>query len=202
MNDNLQGRLDVALAALDRMQEQRDRAERALTRAGFTYAEGAHEWKPPVGPSASPLLDKIDQLTAQLEAANRKIAVMAELLREVIVRDDFDREDGDSAGRLLYRIDAALAGELPEQADTPWTDEELQLASQEDYCEIQRQRDELLTKLKRRPFHTLMAAADMLDKENHQLARLNGGKVYISTDELRTVAQMVLDGRLEVPADE
>lgn len=45
--------------------QQRDRAERALRAAGFTYTEGAEEWRPPLGSSASPLLDKIDKLTAQ-----------------------------------------------------------------------------------------------------------------------------------------
>lgn len=43
-------------------QERLERAERALSRAGWTYTEGAEEWKPPLGPSASPLLDEIDHL--------------------------------------------------------------------------------------------------------------------------------------------
>ncbi len=79
MENDLENRLQAALDACARMQDQRD------------------------------------QLAAQLKDATRQCGVMAELLQEVIVRDDFDREDGDSAGRLLYRIDAALAGKLPEQ---------------------------------------------------------------------------------------
>lgn len=45
--------------------ERADRAERALIRAGWTYTEGAAEWKPPVGPSASRLLERIDKLQAE-----------------------------------------------------------------------------------------------------------------------------------------
>lgn len=39
---------------------------RSLVAAGFTYTEGAKSWRPPLGPSASPLLDKIDKLEAQV----------------------------------------------------------------------------------------------------------------------------------------
>ncbi|WP_279475311.1 ASCH/PUA domain-containing protein [Aeromonas veronii] len=52
------------------------------------------------------------ELAEQLADATRQCGVMAGLLREVIVRDDFDRDDGESAGRLLYRIDSAIAGKL------------------------------------------------------------------------------------------
>ena len=37
-------------------------AEKALKSAGFTQLSHSNEWKPPLGPSAGPLLDKIDQL--------------------------------------------------------------------------------------------------------------------------------------------
>lgn len=77
-----------------------------------------------VVPDKHPLLSRLEllanhhkreqELTAKLEDATRKIGVLAGLLREVMVRDDFDRDDGDSAGRLLYRIDAVLAGKLPD----------------------------------------------------------------------------------------
>jgi len=39
---------------------------RSLVAAGFTYTEGAQSWRPPLGPSASPLLNKIDKLEAQV----------------------------------------------------------------------------------------------------------------------------------------
>jgi len=48
--------------------ERLHRAERALLRAGWTHSEGAQEWKPPLGTSASPLLDEIERLRAQLAA--------------------------------------------------------------------------------------------------------------------------------------
>ena len=50
-----------------------ERAERALKRTGWTYTEGAEEWKPPLGPSASPLLDEIDVLRAQVEQLQAKV---------------------------------------------------------------------------------------------------------------------------------
>lgn len=37
-------------------------AEKALKSAGFTQLSHSNEWKPPLGSSAGPLLDKIDQL--------------------------------------------------------------------------------------------------------------------------------------------
>ncbi|MEI4932442.1 ASCH/PUA domain-containing protein [Aeromonas caviae] len=58
------------------------------------------------------------ELAEQLADATRQCGVMAGLLREVIVRDDFDRDDGESAGRLLYRIDSAIAGKLSVPAVT------------------------------------------------------------------------------------
>jgi len=45
-----------------------EQAERALIRAGFTLQEGAQEWKPPLGPSASPLLDEIARLRGAAQA--------------------------------------------------------------------------------------------------------------------------------------
>ncbi|MGR2662431.1 hypothetical protein ACUXVY_12640 [Chromobacterium haemolyticum] len=61
----------LALKAAKAMQagetERADRAERALLRAGWTHAEGCAEWKPPLGPSAYPLLEKIDNLMTALE---------------------------------------------------------------------------------------------------------------------------------------
>ena len=48
--------------------ERLHRAERALIHAGWTHSEGAQEWKPPLGPSTSLLLDEISSLRAQLAA--------------------------------------------------------------------------------------------------------------------------------------
>jgi hypothetical protein len=49
----------------DEVEVKLARAERALISAGWTYVEGAAEWKPPIGPSASPLLDRIAELERQ-----------------------------------------------------------------------------------------------------------------------------------------
>lgn len=38
------------------------KATRALVGNGFTLVDGAQEWRPPLGPSAKPWLDKIDRL--------------------------------------------------------------------------------------------------------------------------------------------
>lgn len=56
-----------------RILERLHRAERALLRAGWTHSEGAEEWKPPLGPSASPLLDEIASLRAQLAIAETNV---------------------------------------------------------------------------------------------------------------------------------
>lgn len=94
-----------------------DRAERALICSGFTYTEGAQEWKPPIGPSASPLLDRIDQLAAQLSDATSQCGVMAELLREgtkVIPAIGVAIDDLPVVDAFLERIEASLSGKLPE----------------------------------------------------------------------------------------
>lgn len=43
------------------------KAETALKHAGYTLKEGAEAWKPPLGPSVSPLLKKLDQQAKELE---------------------------------------------------------------------------------------------------------------------------------------
>ena len=50
------------------LEEANDRlalAESSLKAAGFTQASPSNQWKPPVGPSASPLLQRIDDLSTQ-----------------------------------------------------------------------------------------------------------------------------------------
>jgi hypothetical protein len=58
-------RMDELTVTIRGMEIQRGRAERALLRAGFTFTDGAEEWKPPIGPSSSPILDRIDVLERQ-----------------------------------------------------------------------------------------------------------------------------------------
>ena len=50
------------------LEEANDRlalAESSLKAAGFTQASPSNQWKPPVGPSASPMLQRIDDLSTQ-----------------------------------------------------------------------------------------------------------------------------------------
>lgn len=86
------------------LQERLDRAERALTRSGFILVDGAQEWKPPLCQSASPLLDRIDLLTAALGEARDGLAWYQQTYPEAV--------DG-SDDEAMNRIDAALAGKLP-----------------------------------------------------------------------------------------
>lgn len=51
--------LGVAFAEISTILRAQQAATHTLERAGYTY-HGGELWKPPVGPSASPLLDTID----------------------------------------------------------------------------------------------------------------------------------------------
>lgn len=55
-------------AEMARLRADLAAAETSLRRAGYTREPGVKAWKPPLGPSASPLLDKIDSLEERLEA--------------------------------------------------------------------------------------------------------------------------------------
>lgn len=73
-------RLQTANNATDlasRLTAERDAAERALKSAGYTKIDGAAEWKPPLGPSASPLLDELDRLRKALEESKERFANLA-----------------------------------------------------------------------------------------------------------------------------
>ena len=64
---------------LEEANERLELAESSLKAAGFTQASPANQWKPPVAPSASPLLQRIDDLSTQrdeLLAAMRQTLAM------------------------------------------------------------------------------------------------------------------------------
>ena len=64
---------------LEEANERLELAESALKAAGFTQASPSNQWKPPVGPSASPMLQRIDDLSTQrdeLLAAMRQTLAM------------------------------------------------------------------------------------------------------------------------------
>ena len=50
---------------LEEANERLELAENSLKAAGFTQDSPSNQWKPPVGPSASPLLQRIDDLSTQ-----------------------------------------------------------------------------------------------------------------------------------------
>lgn len=52
-----------------------DKAEGALRGAGWTQSPVSCEWKPPIGPNPSPLLEQIDRLRADLDRANTEAAL-------------------------------------------------------------------------------------------------------------------------------
>lgn len=56
----------ASAARFTRLEEEKNRAERAILRAGYTYLDGAQEWRPPLGPNQSPLLDRIAELEAEV----------------------------------------------------------------------------------------------------------------------------------------
>lgn len=64
-NERLSGLSKEYFGKLNGWQEAYIKAERTLLLAGFAD-EGGELWKPPLGPSASPLLDRIATLEAQL----------------------------------------------------------------------------------------------------------------------------------------
>lgn len=88
-----------AAAAIEQLQAQLAQAKRALERAGYTLKEGAQEWKPPLGPSASPLLDRIDLLQQQLAQARYQLTLKNEALDAVV---DACKQSRTSTRRLRF----------------------------------------------------------------------------------------------------
>jgi hypothetical protein len=82
--------IEAALDERDALKVELDKAKRALESAGYTLLDGAQEWKPPIGPSSSPLLDLIDSLRAELEAARMQADKLNALIVECTVDGDLD----------------------------------------------------------------------------------------------------------------
>ena len=108
----------------DALQTRLHLAERALRSAGYTHLSPANEWKPPLGPSASPLLARINHLSGLVDTYDHERQLyreqrdaLASLLREArpitaYAIEIFDWEGGgvgtDEAKMLLSHIDALL----------------------------------------------------------------------------------------------
>lgn len=158
------------------LQERLDRAERALTRSGFTLVEGAQEWKPPLGPSASPLLDRIDLLTKRLGASAEWLSMAVSALESTEWENPNAAHmmcDGIKNFLAGHRsaVDTALVGNLRERSDTEWTDA-TSAPTAEDYRELQAQHDQVQSRLK--------AALDML---REMLGYVDGPKWQALIDE-------------------
>lgn len=111
-------------AQYDALQTRLHLAERALRSAGYTQLSPANEWKPPLGPSASPLLNRIDHLSGLVDTYGHERQLyreqrdaLASLLREArtslqaFSETGLDEPEADEDLDLLRRIDAALGGE-------------------------------------------------------------------------------------------
>jgi hypothetical protein len=90
--ERLDERLKCNLAVKDQLFDvqyaRAERAERALRRGGWT--DGGAEWKPPVGPSVAPLLEKIEVLEAEV---NRLAAALLANITCTTLGDASIRED-------------------------------------------------------------------------------------------------------------
>lgn len=79
-----------------------------LKAMGYEYCGGEY-WKPPLGPSARPLLDKIDMLQGMFDEACEDRAVAIEQLNEVksalILSERFIAEARRESAKLRGRVD-------------------------------------------------------------------------------------------------
>jgi len=77
---------------IDQLNKEFEKAKRALDRAGYTLVDGAQEWKPPIGKSASPFLDIIDSLRKERDELSAPLAQVVPAIRDAII---FIGKDGD-----------------------------------------------------------------------------------------------------------
>ena len=65
---------------LEEASDRLELAESSLKAAGFTQASPSNQWKPPVGPSASPMLQRIDDLSTQRDELLRDMQDVLDML--------------------------------------------------------------------------------------------------------------------------
>ncbi|MDX7835518.1 hypothetical protein SJS85_08845 [Aeromonas caviae] len=133
-------------------------------------------------------------------------------------RFEHDEGCGAEAALLLERIDALLAGKLPERQDTEWTDA-ASTPTAEDYRELQAQHDQVQSRLKgtlvllqeaheviRRVIPSLpqdyVKRGDLLDRIEVALAGQTIGRTLTEGQEfeLTTVLQSIANGFSDDPA--
>ena len=84
-------------------------AERTLIAGGYSYLDGAEMWKPPIGPSARPLLERFAALESQRDALLKSLTDMVAMM---------DSGDEHGAGSEWYQKAVAaikLAGVDPHE---------------------------------------------------------------------------------------
>ena len=97
------------------------RAARTLISAGYTLADGAAEWKPPLGPSTLPLLNRIAALTAERDAAMASEAVyrkMCEEAKPFVEANSILRDERDALRNEIFNAKKLIAdvyGMLPQK---------------------------------------------------------------------------------------
>ena len=84
---------------LEEANERLELAESALKAAGFTQASPSNQWNPPVGAGASPLLQRIDDLSAQRDELLALVKEFAGAMQEC-----GDWPDTISSMTMLARI--------------------------------------------------------------------------------------------------
>ena len=88
------------LAERDALAAHTDRAEGTLTRAGWTYTDGAQEWRLPLGPNPSPLLERIDALAAENAKLREALTQCAEWF-EGYANGHYAKSDVEKGNRNL-----------------------------------------------------------------------------------------------------
>lgn len=120
---------DNCVAERDALKAELEKATRALESAGYTLKEGAQEWKPPLGPSASPMLDELDRLRAENEALKAEIeaalkqepvayrSIEKTLGRPGDVYSNFSRVPWEERGIVHPLYASPVPAQQPEAAD-------------------------------------------------------------------------------------
>ena len=87
---------------LEEANERLELAENSLKAAGFTQDSPSNQWKPPVGPSASPILQRIDDISAQRDE-------LLEAAKAVVTRWDTPNwKDAEPTAAVIGRLMAIL----------------------------------------------------------------------------------------------
>lgn len=122
------------------------------------------------------------ELLDQLKDATRQCSQLAALLREAMPCVEWSYTTGVKGGDLLDRIEAALAGQLPDHVR-----DATKMVTPADHPEPSL--DMVRGQLNRRSMHTLLALADTLEQPTAEsLTQRRDGQTYVTTSMLRKFA--------------